>query len=422
MIPPRWAHRLRALALLGAAPLASCNVEPPADSTGGTDLPAGTCGRGVVVVNTDYQSTNVSLVSWEGDVLSSSFLSSASGATGLSSPLGGDVTLPSQRQEDEIVLIDRYPASVLTWVDVSSGSPSGQLSVATGYPANPHDFAIVGPNKAYVTRYEANADPGREPFDQGDDVLIIDPAARTIAGRIDLAPAMRDAGEGFHAHPDKLLLAGDRVFVLLGAYAPDYLSSAPSRLVTLDTATDAITDVVILEGMHGCTAMALAPSGHELAVACSGEFAGDSVSTLAESGLVLVSTNGSLSEHRRFPAAKFEQGPLASAIAYTSDTRLLFTTAGQFAAGQQPERQDSLLILETETGSHELVLQSQDEPFSLGDVRCAPACHACYLADAARSGGVLHRLSLHEDGTLGPRTEVVVDRDVGLPPRNLGWF
>ncbi|PIE06002.1 MAG: hypothetical protein CSA75_01795, partial [Sorangium cellulosum] len=230
-----------------------CSVDDPPATTGGTDLQSGTCGRGVVVVNTDYQSTNVSLVSLTGDVLSSSFISSGSGATELSSPLGSDVTLPTQRQDgDKIVLLDRYPASVLTWVHVQSADVVGQLSVATGFASNPRDMLRLSDNKAYVTRYEPNLDSGHEPFDGGNDVLIVDPSARSITGRIDVQSAMAGEAEKYFARPDKMLWVRDRVYVLLGGYTGDFLSSAHSRVITIDPTSDEIVGVLELEGMRGC--------------------------------------------------------------------------------------------------------------------------------------------------------------------------
>jgi hypothetical protein len=401
--------------------LAACNVDDAPASTGGVDLQAGPCGRGLIVVSTDYQSTNVSLVSLDGLVLSRSFVSSALSDVGLSAPLGGDVVLPTQRQDgDDILLLDRYPASVLTWVDVQTGTPSGQLSLASGFAANPHDVLVLAEHKAYATRSEPNFDPGHEPFDQGDDIVIIDPMARTLTGRIDLHPAMIGAGEGFYARPDKIIAEGERVFLLLGGYAPDYLSSAPSRVATINPGTDSVADVVVLEDMHGCVSIDVSPSRHEIAVACAGEFGGDSVSTIAESGVVLLSTHGTLTERRRFPAAKFGLGPLAAA-AYVGDTSLLLTTFGQFEEGDEPERQDGLVQLNTDSGEFEVLMRSESSPFSLGDVRCAPACNVCFLADAERGGGVLHRLTL-EDEKVRAREQIVVDREIGLPPRSLGWF
>lgn len=59
-----WAGRsLSLLLLLG------CNVAPPPGSTGGVTKQSDGSGRGLSIVNTDYQPTNVSLLDIEGAVL-----------------------------------------------------------------------------------------------------------------------------------------------------------------------------------------------------------------------------------------------------------------------------------------------------------------------------------------------------------------
>jgi hypothetical protein len=83
-------------------------------------------------VHSDYQSTNVSLLGLDGRALSPLLVSSASASTALSTPLSGDVVLPTMPQAgSELLLLDRFPAAVLTWVDLRTGVPTGQLSVAT---------------------------------------------------------------------------------------------------------------------------------------------------------------------------------------------------------------------------------------------------------------------------------------------------
>ena len=66
------------LAILAAAALLACDVPEPPGPTGGTTEPLGRCGRGLAVVSSDFQSTNLSLVGTGGQVLSESFISSAS--------------------------------------------------------------------------------------------------------------------------------------------------------------------------------------------------------------------------------------------------------------------------------------------------------------------------------------------------------
>ena len=143
--------------------LGGCGASAPPGNTGGTTVPPGECGRGIVVVSSDYASTNVSFVGLDGGVLSPSVVSSATTTTGLSSPFSGDVVLPTMPAfGDRIVLIDRYPASVLTWVDVVSGAVASQLAVATGFVANPQDYLEASSSRAYVTRYESNPLAGRQ--------------------------------------------------------------------------------------------------------------------------------------------------------------------------------------------------------------------------------------------------------------------
>src|SRR5262245_48452094 len=89
-----------------------CGAPAPPDATGGVSVPVGRCGRGLVSVQSDYQSTNVSLLATDGVMLSSSFISSASASAALSAPLSGDVVAPTSASlGSELVLVDRYPAA-----------------------------------------------------------------------------------------------------------------------------------------------------------------------------------------------------------------------------------------------------------------------------------------------------------------------
>ena len=181
-----WAVLVRVCAIALAVATMGCNAPLPPGSTGGIDTELGACGRGLVVVQSDYQSTNASLLGLGGQVLSSSFISSATESAELAAPLSGDVVVPTTPAFGaEIVLIDRYPASVLTWVRVEDATVRGQLNVGTGFASNPQDYLLVGDDKAYLSRNERNSQPGAEPFDLGSDLLVIDPGALAITRRID---------------------------------------------------------------------------------------------------------------------------------------------------------------------------------------------------------------------------------------------
>lgn len=405
-MPSRWL-----LAFLGAA-LSACNAPDPPESTGGTDIPAGPCGRGMVVVGTDDQSTNISLLGLDGTVLSSSFVSSATKVSGLSTQLGNDVVPPTMPTLGEsIVLLDRYPASVLTWVDVKSAKVVRQLSVRTGFEANPHDYLELSPNKAYITRYDRNPLPGSEDFDLGDDILVIDPSAPTMVGSIGLDSA-RPADPKFQATPDQVVRVGDDVIAVLLAETSSHLDSAPSRLVRIDPAKDVIEEVLELDGFHECLALAVAPDGHRLALGCAGRWSGGYDTEPDESGVVVVETQGKLEELGRFPASELGASP-GYGLAWVSNDALAVATLGSEVSGKE----DRLLELDLSTGTVSKVWAS--DPFKLPDVRCAPDCGACFATDEAR--GAVVRLEI-QGGHLVSPSEIEVDSAIGLPPRWLGQF
>src|SRR5262249_16761171 len=130
----------------------------------------------------------ISLLSPMGAILSEIFISSGSTSTGLSTPLSGDVVLPFEAPSSgRVVLLDRYPNSVLTWVDAATAMVEGQLSVRTAFASNPQDYLELSAHRAYVSRFETNSKAGAEPNDGGGDLLIVDPQNFSITGRIDLA-------------------------------------------------------------------------------------------------------------------------------------------------------------------------------------------------------------------------------------------
>jgi hypothetical protein len=396
-----------------------CGAPEPPGSTGGTALPPGPCGRGVGVVHTDYDSTNVSLLGFDGKVLSPSFISSATTGAVLSAKLTGDVVLPSEPIAGEsLVLIDRYPASVLTWVDVESASVTAQLSVRSGFDANPHDYLGLG-DTALVTRFNRNPDPKAAPLDQGDDVLVVSLGAEpAVVDRIDLSPAMLGAGPGFNATPHRMVRAGARVIVSLLGQTQAHGDAVASRLAVIDPATRTLGPVLVLDGLYECNGLAAAPDGERVAVSCSGRFAGGAEPSVAESAVVVVSVGEELSEVQRVPAAP--NAPFGFALAWSGAGTLVANTFGRFSSAGTPAEPDRLVELELASGARRTLLESAGEPFTLGDVSCAAACSVCFASDAGR--GVLHAYAADAAGTLGSATLIDVGDAIGLPPRWLGRF
>ena len=398
--------------------LACDGSESPAPA--GVDVPAGPCGHALVVVNSDYQSSSVAIVGYDGDVLSSAIVSSASETTGLSVPLSKDTVTPTARTTaGDVLLLDREQA-VLTVLDPVSATVTAQIPLATGFNgANPQDVLEVGPGKLYVSRYGANANAGAEPFDAGSDVLVVDSASGDIQSRIDLASVMEGAAEGILPNPSRLVLRDDKAFLLLSAYSKSFTMSDDGRVAVLDTAADAVSSFAVVTGMRGCSALALAPSGDRLAVGCSGTFAGDAVPSLEDSGVVVfsVGANGDLDEESRFPAADLGGDPISFSLSFASDSSLLIGTFGRKNTAGDQERPDRLLLLDIASGA--TVAVGESTPFTIGEVHCAAACGVCFAADAEELGVLRVPVA---DGQPADAELVPINDGIGLPPRYLGAY
>ena len=428
MVTPRF-YPAPLLSAVVAPLLFGCDVKDHTPTETGSDLggagaagAGATCARGAAVVSSDYLTSNVSLLGLDGEVAAPSLLSSGSAAAGLSLALGGDVALPTERARGgELVLLDRYPASVITWVDLQTAEVPAQLSVATGFSANPHDYVRVSPTKAYVPRFEKNLDAGREQFDQGNDVAIVDPSVPEITGRIDLTAAMDGENARFLPRADRAVRVDDRVYVLLGSHSEDLLESTDSRVVAIDTAADSLADLLVLSGLKGCAGLALSPAATEIAVSCSGAWEGDSVANVPEAGVVRVGLFPEFHEIQRYPAESFSEGAVSTGISYADATHLVFTAYGRFATEDLPAADDTLIELDLNSEDFRVLLRSEETPFTLGDVRCDAPCGVCFAADAERDGGVVHRFEVGTDGLSLDRS-ITLETSLGLPPRLLGWF
>jgi hypothetical protein len=392
-----------ALALLG------CNPTLP-EGTGGTDVEPTAFGRGVVTINTDFQSTNVSLVGLEGRRLSQSFVSSTS-------LLSGDVEAPSMPSVGEdVVLLDRA-YSIVTWVAVRSGEIRAQLHVDDDRAKNPWDYLPVAPNKAYVLRYDAAAGGGTN-----GDVMVVDPGAAKPGKSIDIAPALA-LPDGYSVHPARGVVVGDRAYVTTVIATPDY-AYADSYVVVLDTTSDEVTGAYPLDGLHDCTGIALSPEQDELAIACSGDLIADAGSTQESSGVVVLARSD-LAEKRRFESSALGVGVPGFSLAYVSRGSIMAILIGNVAEGID----DTVQSIDLESGDVREIHRAA--PIEIGAVLCparvdgkgdgpgSTAPPACFVTDS--ESGRLLRFPV-ENGVLGEPAAIVVDEVIGLPPRYLGQF
>ena len=409
------------MGLLTSVAAAACDVDDTHLVTRGVILGEATArsARGFAVVSSDYESYNVSLLSLTGEVQSESVISSGSASAGLSAPLT-DVVMPSTAVPGpELVVINRSPAAFITWLDLETTAVRAQLNVGTGFDANPYDYVPLANDKAYVTRHAPNFASGREDFDSGNDLLVIDPSVPAITGRVDLMPVLEGEASGFFPRAGRAIVAGGQLRLLALGFDEDYLELVDSRIVSIDPETDEITQVLVLEGFSNCQNLALSPDGKELAVGCSGPFGADARGGFPNAGIVLLEVGAELSEVRRYGTAELGGAPI-NAVAYASAESLAFTTYGRFnadfSAMEVPDtaRRLDLTLGELDGGP---LRESGLEPFTLGDIRCARGAGVCLLADAETDGGVLHRFEVDAAGALVNGALIKIERGIGLPPR-----
>jgi hypothetical protein len=390
-----------------------CDVAPPPGNTGGVDLDGGAaCGRGVIIVASDYKSTNIVISSLDGVTQSPSFVSSGSTKPGLAETLSGDVDVPVVPPASKRVLIlDRYGTNVLTWMNLSTASVLAQLPIGTGFESNPHDYVEVDSVRAFVSRYGTNPNPGQQAFDQGGDLLILDTAKYAITGRI----AMPEENPALQPCPDGITWIGGDVVVNLQRFSADFTQVGDGRFVGVSPATNAVDWTVTITGLQNCGRVAVSPSGKLAAIACSSqENATTNQFVPANSDIVVYdATVSPPSELRRLGVGtKLNAGLQPSITFATEDAILGLTYGGNATPG------DTSFAVSVTTGAVTPLVQ-ETQPFVFGAVHCSPGCgNVCLLSDA--ESNTLKRWQVETDGGFSQLSDQTVDPDVGLPPRTIG--
>jgi hypothetical protein len=401
-------------ALLLASVLVACNVSPAA-TTGGADLPArGACPRGLALLSTDYLSSEIALLWPSGDVASSAFVSSASTeSSGLAAPLSGDVVLAASRaRPGELVTVDRYGTNVLTFLDTKTAAVRAQLPVGTGFEANAQSYVELSEHLAVVPRVGENADPGREPFDSGSDLLLLDPSVPSVVGSLPLPKK-----DGFLPHPAGATLLGADVLVTLQHSKANYSGFAEGELVAFTGRELRERYRVPLSGLKNCSKVEVSPSGARLAIACEGviDRRGAALEPEASALLVLDALVDPPRELLRFSAQELFGGPIQASVEFVSDSSVLLKTQTALGAEQNNE----LYALSLETAETALLATAESDVAGLGigiafgSMSCNVACgDPCLVAD--RSRGRLLRFSASWE----PLADVTV-AGAGLPPTGL---
>ena len=375
---------------------------------------------GIAVVNSDYMSTSISLIDpATGTLAADNVIHSGSRPPGLVSALSGDVMLAGSVPHDHaLVLLDRYPNSVLTFLDPVSRQVRGQLPVSDGFPGNPHDVLFVDESKAYVTRNQPNPSAKSDSvgIDRGDDVLIVDTETREITGRIGLTDLI-DPGIGL-ARPDRMAAAKGLVWVTLNHLNADFTTAGPGRLAAIDPKTDELTCRVELSPLRNCQGLYALHRTGELAVVCSGSYF-RSERQVAHSGVVVLDLSTTPPrETDLFAAADIDNRPLAAYMEHHEARWLFVISTGGFGSTEP----DTLHAIDRDTDEITELYQTENG-FTLGSMLVDRERDRLYLCDANPETPkvLIFDLSDPENG-IELTGSFDPNPSVGLPPRVLGWY
>jgi len=383
---------------------------------GGMDGGAAPTYQGIAVINSDYSATSVSLLDRDGNLVKDGCFNSGTGTPGLAMTLSSDVVLPTRLPPGgPVIIVDRGNAA-LTWLDPVTCAPLRQLAVGTGYLAYPHDVVTLSASKAYVTRYEENAaaTPSAEDFDDGSDLLIIDPAQPKLLGRIDLKPF---APAGVQPRADRALFAEGIVFVSLNAISGDFKTYGTGRLVMVDPNTDGVTGVIDLPGVKNCGAMTYLAAEKKLLVACGGDF--NDAKQADSSAIVVIDL--ALSP----PALTTKIGATTVGTLPFSNLSLAAwngSTALGLTLGDPTNHPSDQLWSLPLTGTQPVKVFESAESWALGAVLADPEEGRILIADGTTMTGAYLRVFDVASGNFTPNKTVKTNPAQKLPPRALAWY
>jgi hypothetical protein len=384
------------------------------NNTAGTSgtTPTKACERGVAIVTSDYESTNIAVSKLDGTTLSASFVSSGATKPGLALAISGDVDVPSFAPASKrVVILDRYGTNVITWMNLADARVIAQLPVGTGFESNPHDYIEVDASRAFVSRFGSSMAPGAQEFDAGGDLLILDTTKPAIIGRI----PMPEEDATLLPRPGGMTWIGNDVVVTLVRYSSDFATLGLGRFVGVSPVTNTVTWTVNITGLNNCGRVAVSPSGKRAAIACSSSRnSSTKLYDTAKSDIVVYdATTVPPTELRRLGVAVALNAGIQPNLTFaTEDAILAKTYGGNATVG------DTAFTVSATTGVV-TPLAEATKPYVLGGLHCSPGCgNICLLSDAERSR--LRRWSVSETGAFTPLDDVTVDTVIGLPPRSIG--
>lgn len=377
------------------------------------------CAHGIALVSTDYFSTEIALLGLDGEVLSASFLSTASTTTdGLAFPLSGDVGVPFGTS-GEIVVLDRFGTNVLSFVNPSNGTVRAQMPLGQGFESNPYDYLQLGDDEGALVRIGQNPAPGAEPFDDGGDLLFIDSREATVTGSV-----VFESYDDLPPRPTNISRVGDELYVTLARNALDFTEMGDAMFVPVSLDTKEAGEPIVLDGLKSCGGLAPVPGRDEVATVCTGFISIDGEGdSLSQSALVFFDSSKSpLREVRRIAAADIAGEPLQNQVAFASETVALVRTQTAYGGAQN----NRLLAYDFETAETAELLEAEPDSegagrgVAFGAIYCAPGCGSvCLMPDSSRNEVVRISIAADEPSLLDA---VSIEDGAGLPPSSLGSY
>ncbi len=280
--------------ILACAWLAACADDTSAAKPAGTyetALPA--AGNRLAVLGSDYKSSALSLLAADTQVrVGAALWHSGSQVSAATTALSGDAALAQTPWDDgRIVIIDRGNAVITFWQPTDRSIR--QIPVSTGFYSNPQDVIPIDAHKMYVVRMKRNPAPTADPadFDEGDDVLIVDPTDGKLLGRIDLAPYASEPG--LVAAGSRVPWAGIRLWLPLQSLAADFSHQGDARILEIDPVTDSIIHQVDIPNIKNCIAMSWQPDIQGFVAVCPGAYS-DKADQGAHAGIVLLTPGNAM--------------------------------------------------------------------------------------------------------------------------------
>ncbi len=379
---------------------------------------------GLAVVGGDFMSSVISLLAADGTLAKDDCIDSGTAASDkLSLALSGDVTLPSQPQiGGKLWIVDRGNAAV-TILEPTTCAPLAQISVATGFFANPRDVVVLSDTKAYVTRFEKNLAPASD-MAAGDDIIIFDPSTGALTGRIDLSnQASPVAGATIQARPNRMVIAGGRVYVTLNNQDKKFFAAGEGAVVVIDPVMDTVVAKIALPGLKGCEAITAREDDKKVLVACGGSFA--DADQAAGSGVAAIDIGVSPpTVTGTVKGAALDGHALNfSWVGALSATRVLAATFGTFGdlKTNTPSTNDTVFSIDLVAGTG-TALGIEGPAFDFG--RAAVNATTLLVPDAS-SVANLPRVRSYTVPATGDTTQTAsLDADPAkkLPPREIAWY